>query len=327
MPLASEAPRPPGLVFDSSVVAELLFLLKSIGHPGPQDPCPSMAGVNHGAGVPADLGRRVVEFWGTEMPFWELLVVAHEAGVLVGPLAASQIEAKLGAACDSVPLDPLLRSEPDADREEIRARLRLLHHDEALRRRYLRLVAEVWELFERDWTAGQLPVISRVVDDCRAKERRGLPWRSALKGTEEPACLDAGWERARQSGSALVAICAYGGSLVIDLPDLQFFAMTMKDRRASDRERAGELARRLRSIADPTRLALVELLACQPRTVGELAVELGVSQPTVSNHMKVLRESGLLRGADSTGDRRNLAVDTEELSRLFREVEALVRGS
>ena len=64
-----------------------------------------------------------------------------------------------------------------------------------------------------------------------------------------------------------------------------------------------------------------------PGGVGELALELAVSQPTVSNHVKLLREAGLVRSAEGAGERRRLVVDTEALAGLFREIEALVAGS
>ena len=328
MPITSEATHPTGLRFESSAIAELLYLLNWMHGARAAEPGTCPEEVDPGLVVPAELTRRVAQFWGDDILFWELFIVAGEAGGLVGPLAASEIQSRFGPACDSMPLDPMLRSEPEDDRVRIRERLRRLHDDKRLRSRYLRLIAGVWALFEADWLTRQLPAIERVVDDCTAREQRGQPWQSLVKGADmAKPIFDEGWERARQSGSTVVAICAYGGSLVIDLPHVQFFAMTINDRATSDRARTGELARRLRAIADPTRLALVELLALEPRGVGELALELAVSQPTVSNHVKLLREAGLVRSAEGAGERRRLVVDTEALAGLFREIEALVAGS
>ena len=47
-------------------------------------------------------------------------------------------------------------------------------------------------------------------------------------------------------------------------------------------------------LADPTRLAIFELLADGPRAVGELARELPVSRPAVSQHLKALKGAGLV---------------------------------
>src|ERR1700694_1247330 len=48
------------------------------------------------------------------------------------------------------------------------------------------------------------------------------------------------------------------------------------------------------ALADPTRRAIFERLAQGPSAVGELARELPVSRPAVSQHLKVLKEAGLV---------------------------------
>ena len=50
----------------------------------------------------------------------------------------------------------------------------------------------------------------------------------------------------------------------------------------------------LDSLGDPTRRAVFELLRPGPRSVGALAQELPVSRPAVSQHLKVLKEAGLV---------------------------------
>ena len=47
------------------------------------------------------------------------------------------------------------------------------------------------------------------------------------------------------------------------------------------------------ALADPTRILLLYQLAEGPKSVGELASELEINQPTVSRHLKVLRERGM----------------------------------
>jgi DNA-binding transcriptional ArsR family regulator len=48
------------------------------------------------------------------------------------------------------------------------------------------------------------------------------------------------------------------------------------------------------ALGDTTRRAIFELLAEGPRPVGEIAGELPVSRPAVSQHLKVLKEAGLV---------------------------------
>ena len=48
------------------------------------------------------------------------------------------------------------------------------------------------------------------------------------------------------------------------------------------------------ALGDPTRRAIVEHLADRPRPVGELAAALPISRPAVSQHLKVLKDAGLV---------------------------------
>jgi DNA-binding transcriptional ArsR family regulator len=48
------------------------------------------------------------------------------------------------------------------------------------------------------------------------------------------------------------------------------------------------------ALGDPTRRAIVERLAARPLAVGELARDLPVSRPAVSQHLRVLKEAGLV---------------------------------
>jgi DNA-binding transcriptional ArsR family regulator len=63
------------------------------------------------------------------------------------------------------------------------------------------------------------------------------------------------------------------------------------------------------ALADPTRRAIFEQLACRPRAVGELAEEFPVSRPAVSQHLKVLKDAGLVSDRRD-GNRRLYSVDT-----------------
>ncbi|WP_433446354.1 ArsR/SmtB family transcription factor [Streptomyces sp. CA-142005] len=50
----------------------------------------------------------------------------------------------------------------------------------------------------------------------------------------------------------------------------------------------------LSALADPTRRAVFERLVDGPKAVGQLAEDLPVSRPAVSQHLKVLKEAGLV---------------------------------
>jgi DNA-binding transcriptional ArsR family regulator len=75
------------------------------------------------------------------------------------------------------------------------------------------------------------------------------------------------------------------------------------------------------AIAHPGRRALLGLVLDQELPVSELAQRTGVSQPAASQHLKVLRDAGLVRGRVD-GRRRLYRVDLEGLERLRRELDA-----
>ena len=75
------------------------------------------------------------------------------------------------------------------------------------------------------------------------------------------------------------------------------------------------VTRVLAALADPTRREIFEQLADRPRAVGELAGVLPVSRPAVSQHLKVLREAGLVVDRAS-GTRRVYALDPRGLDGL-----------
>lgn len=68
-------------------------------------------------------------------------------------------------------------------------------------------------------------------------------------------------------------------------------------RRPLSAEEAADLSRTLKAIADPARLRLLSLVAAHDggeACVCDLTEPLGLSQPTVSHHLKVLVDAGLL---------------------------------
>jgi DNA-binding transcriptional ArsR family regulator len=69
------------------------------------------------------------------------------------------------------------------------------------------------------------------------------------------------------------------------------------------------------ALGDPTRRAIFELLADGPRPVGEIARDLPVTRPAVSQHLKVLKEAGLVTDRQ-IGTRRLYQLDPDGVSAL-----------
>ena len=68
-------------------------------------------------------------------------------------------------------------------------------------------------------------------------------------------------------------------------------------------------------LAEPARRHILELLRQRERHVGELVERLGLSQPGVSKHLRVLREAGLVR-VRPDGQRRWYGLRAEPLAEL-----------
>lgn len=73
------------------------------------------------------------------------------------------------------------------------------------------------------------------------------------------------------------------------------------------------------AVAEPRRREILDALAAGERSVGELAERLGVAQPVVSKHLRVLREVGLVRVRDE-GRQRFYRLDAAPLREVFEWV-------
>ncbi len=74
------------------------------------------------------------------------------------------------------------------------------------------------------------------------------------------------------------------------------------------------------ALGDPTRKAIFELLVDRPRPVGELASAVPVSRPAVSQHLRVLKQAGLVID-EPVGTRRIYRVAPDGLAALRADLE------
>ena len=84
----------------------------------------------------------------------------------------------------------------------------------------------------------------------------------------------------------------------------------------------------LAALGDGTRQDIIERLRAGPRTVGELSALLPVSRPAVSQHLKILRDAGLIQG-QIDGPRVCYCANPaklQELKRLIAELESLTQN-
>jgi DNA-binding transcriptional ArsR family regulator len=71
------------------------------------------------------------------------------------------------------------------------------------------------------------------------------------------------------------------------------------------------------ALGDPTRLAIFQQVAASPRSVGEIAESMPVSRPAVSQHLRVLKDAGLVED-ERQGTRRVYRARAEGIAALRR---------
>jgi DNA-binding transcriptional ArsR family regulator len=78
----------------------------------------------------------------------------------------------------------------------------------------------------------------------------------------------------------------------------------------------------LAALGDPTRQAIIRRLATGPQPVGELADHLPVTRPAVSQHLKVLKDAGLVHD-ERDGTRRLYRLDPQGLEAVRDSIDDL----
>ena len=77
----------------------------------------------------------------------------------------------------------------------------------------------------------------------------------------------------------------------------------------------------LTALGDPTRRAIFDCLSERPRAVGELADALPVSRPAVSQHLKVLKDAGLVTD-NANGTRRIYRLNPEGVAAMRDQLDS-----
>jgi DNA-binding transcriptional ArsR family regulator len=275
-----------------------------------------------------DLAERVRTFWSDstrDTCFTEMQVLAHHAGAL-GETSPPALWAALEGAISTVPTDIALESELPEDRLVFLGRLERLKEFPALFRSYMDLLREVWEPMDEIWQP-TLPMLREAGRQVVAEIESGRALGDVTRG-ESCAIFKARvgdiTERMDSGYPLLVVPCLFfGNSLYLEFPGLTLIGVGLQRNDAAARARTETLARRLKTVADPTRLALLHYLAGTPSTVGDLATSFGLAQPTISMHMKSLRESGLVRSERNDG-RLKLSADPDALASLVDELRGVV---
>jgi DNA-binding transcriptional ArsR family regulator len=307
-----------------SLASDLSWLLSVANRPSMQARYPKLAEMYNGR---EDLADRVRSFWGEESEetcFTEMQILAHHGGATREIDPAALWRAIEGAVA-TIPLDLDLASERDDEMATFVDRLRQLKESPELVRAYIGLLQEVWALVDATWQQA-LPVIEEAGRHVVAQYERGRSLEILI-----PAGCDIVRERmpdimaSVEAGQPLLFVpCLFfGSSLYLEFPDLVLIGTGVGQGDVVARTRTESVARRLKAVADPTRLAILHTLATSPSTVGELAVLFRLAQPTVSMHVKVLRESGLVHSERAAG-RLRLSADPGAVESLLGDLRQAV---
>ena len=268
---------------------------------------------------PPELEAQIRGLWGDgECCFTELLVLADRAGVL-RETDFDRVLAGLAQTAASPPRFEALESESPDDQVRFRDRIDRLYRDPDLRQRWLGLLGDVWAVAAPGWQHGRPSV------ELYAGEVRGKLARRTYADLEQLTCCDfhgmlprlvhryAGEDR-----PVLVLPTWFAHrSFVLSLPDQVLVTVAVAARAPGPTAQTRERARRFKALADPTRLAILEATGYRPHTIGELAQAMRVAQPTVSTHVRILRDAGLI-GPVADGSRR-LRAEPEALRGLVEE--------
>jgi DNA-binding transcriptional ArsR family regulator len=270
-----------------------------------------------------DLLRSIHDFWSDGVScFPELQVLAYSAGALE-EVEFPRLFDLLGRARALVPDDLPLRSETDGDRRAILDRLAELRDDDERWADYVELFGALYASLDEWWRSTAMPAVEQGVVAAWRELARGTQW-TRMVPTGCPITHERLPGIAERGEPVVLAICAlFGQGLYLDLPDFQLLGLGAGLGELGARARTGDLARRIRVLADPTRLAILDHLRNGPRSVGDIAVDFGLTQPTVSVHMKQLRQAGLV-DATRRGARLELSVNSGALQALAGELSTMV---
>jgi DNA-binding transcriptional ArsR family regulator len=250
--------------------------------------------VEVGANLKADLHTLFGGSRGCEV---DLSILAERVGLLF----SEEVDTFLQELPRAIELDTAgleLLSEPAEDRQATIDRLQRLRDDPALARRYHELLLRAWDFWRDEWTAEGLPAVRLTARRWTERLQRGasvlemLPEKHILNKQEQLTRLLALRPHIVLSPLHFMRM----GGFVVDMTSFLHVGAPAGpvDAELVMRKEAEMTAERMKVLADGTRVALLQRLTVEPASVTDLARRFGLAQPTISNHVRMLRDAGLL---------------------------------
>ena len=328
--IIDESPAGPRLGVRSSVAIEIDWALSSAHWIGRHPIRPEVEELYR-----RDPGLRdeVMALWRPEEAlsyagYLELSIIAHHGGMIFGPEDRRLIES-LNQLCAGAPTDLVLASETPQDRERLLERLNVLRTSAKRRKHYVDVVTRVWTALQPAWERDGVPTVQADIQVRQAQLARRPTWQQfVLTGhCKSPEDVERLVTPLGATGELALVPAWFGHSgLIVDLPGLVIMGVQVLSADPTGRDRSERLARRLKAVADPTRLSILSALGRSDMTISEVARRFSLSQPTVSNHVKMLREAGFVTQR-SEGRNRYLVVERDAVKELGTDLtDAVTEG-
>ncbi len=257
----------------------------------------------------------------------ELLLCADQAGAVLDD-EPERLFAWLKSGARGAPDRYDLITESPRERATIRARLQKLRGDARVRDSYLGVLVDVWRLASPAWSRHGRAVVTEACAAWKARLDTGAPIhelvapRHPLTRANEAELAELFAWMAEFTLSPLY-FCMSGGH-VVALDEVVHIAVPASDLLPTRRVRdAAFVADRLRVLAEPTRVRILLQAMSAPGGVMELTRSLRVSQPTVSGHLKVLRDAGLVQ-PQRRGGRTVFVASRRSIERLLEDARATI---
>jgi DNA-binding transcriptional ArsR family regulator len=255
----------------------------------------------------------------------EVSILAERIGALLSEEADTFLDGLARATqLDGAGLE--LRSETRQDREATLARLERLRGDPELTRRYAGVLREVWELARPTWERKGLAEVRRAAADWSERLRQGASVQDLLPGrhlAHRPDLAALLRQRPRVVVTPMYFVIA--GGFIVDMTSYVHVGGPARGPNAEEvrRKASDVIATRMKVLADATRVALLRELAHEPASVMDLARRFRLAQPTVSNHVRMLRDAGLLESRKD-GPRIVYSVPRDQLGRMLDDTRDLL---
>src|SRR5215472_11908359 len=311
-----------------SAVAELSWLLHLVLRDHPMPEGHRLAELDRVAGDVRTEMRALFGPQGVSVYLPDTSVLADRVGALLNDEADTFLDCLEEAARQPDAVPPELRSETAEVREMTLRRLADLRDDQQAVRRYRAVLARVWDAVRDEWAEQGRVTARRTSAEWAHRLRQGAALSDLLSRKHILGLPEWGLEPLLTRRPRVVLSPIYfssQGGYVVDLTSFVHVGSPAAsgDVESLSRAESERVAERLKVLADGTRVAVLRQLSREPASVMDLSRRFRLAQPTVSNHVKLLRDAGLL-DARKDGARVVYSASRERVSRLLAEAEHLL---